>query len=69
MASVIQDSNVYDAPGGKGKRVGGNNFFLHADTQVQLVEPCSNDWCHVVLPTPPGGQAWAYQPGFLKAPQ
>jgi hypothetical protein len=65
--TVLQPADVYDAPDGKGNRIGDESFFLRPeDGAYQLVEPCRNNWCHLVIPAAPGGQGWVYETGFLK---
>ncbi len=65
--TVLQDSNVYDAP--EGNRIGGDNFFLNDGEKYDLVAPCANDWCHLVIPAVPGGKGFVFrgneQEGFF----
>ncbi|PEG35316.1 hypothetical protein CQY20_22375 [Mycolicibacterium agri] len=58
--TVLQNSDVYDAK--EGARVGPDTYFLLPGRKLDLVEPCSDDWCHLVIPDQevPGGQGWVY---------
>ncbi|MGZ4526340.1 MAG: hypothetical protein ACXVX7_07765 [Mycobacterium sp.] len=57
MATVRSDVDIYDAPGGKGKKIG----ILRSGRQVQLVRSCKpNDWCDVVIPELPAGNGWVW---------
>lgn len=58
--TVLQNSDVYDAKGGN--RVGPDTYFLTAGRTLTVVEPCADNWCHLVIPDPqvPGGQGWVY---------
>ncbi|MFO1173474.1 MAG: SH3 domain-containing protein [Hyphomicrobiaceae bacterium] len=54
-AKVVKDVDVYDAPGGKGKRTGS----LNAGTTVGF-EGCDGDWCHVTGGKVPNGDGYVY---------
>ncbi len=57
MATVRSDVDIYDAPGGKGKKIG----ILRSGRQVKLVGSCKpNDWCDVVIPELPAGNGWVW---------
>jgi hypothetical protein len=56
-ATVIQDVDVYDAPGGNGHVTG----VLRANNRVQLAGACQKqDWCHVLGPAVPNGDGWVW---------
>lgn len=62
---VIQDTDVYDAPGGK--RIGDEDFFLQAGKTVPVFGECGDDWCQVYVSTEDySGGAWAWG-GHLEA--
>jgi hypothetical protein len=68
-ATVKKQSDVYDAPDGVGNRLGAADYFLVPGRQLELVEPCRSNWCHLVIPDAqvPGGQGWVYQgEGYLE---
>ena len=50
-------------PDGVGKPL--PDVFLKVGEQYSLVEPCRDNWCHLIIPWAPGGTGWAYQDGFL----
>jgi hypothetical protein len=56
-ATVTQDVDVYDAPGGNGNVTG----VLRANATVQLAGACQKpDWCHVLGPAVPNGNGWVW---------
>ncbi|AFU02541.1 SH3 domain-containing protein [Nocardia brasiliensis] len=57
VATVTEDVDVYDAPGGAGDVLG----VLRQGQQVTLVGNCNrNDWCQVTGPAVPGGTGWVW---------
>ena len=65
FATVVSPVDVYNLPDGKGtvyKKADGSNVFLETGRQLQLVEPCRSDWCHLVVAEVPG-EAWVSQTG------
>ena len=64
VATVTADVDVYDQPDGIGNLYDG--VFLHVGQQLVLVEPCRDNWCHLLIPEAPGGEGWVYQDGFLQ---
>lgn len=60
--TVKQASDVYDAPDGKGHRIGPQSYNLAPGRTLTLVQPCANDWCLLNIPDPQvkGGQGWVY---------
>jgi hypothetical protein len=50
-------------PDGVGKPL--PDVFLKVGEQYSPVEPCRDNWCHLIIPWTPGGTGWAYQDGFL----
>ena len=58
--TVQQNSDVYDAEGGN--RLGPDSYFLKPGRTLELVAPCANDWCNLVIPDPevPGGKGFVY---------
>jgi hypothetical protein len=54
-ASVVQDVDVYKAPG-QGEPIG----VLQKGSQVSLVEPCNDNWCHIKGTAVPNGEGWVY---------
>ena len=64
--TVLQPADVYDAPDGNGNRIGDEDYFLNVNEKYELVEPCRDNWCHLVIPSAPGGQGWVYQDGYLQ---
>jgi hypothetical protein len=65
-AVVKQAVDIYDAPDGVGNKIGGDDFFLTPGRELRLVEPCRDNWCHLVIPeVPGGGWGWVYQDPFL----
>jgi len=63
VAAVTSDVDVYDKPDGVGTPYDG--IFLENGRTLELVEPCRDSWCHLVIPEVPGGRGWVYQDGFL----
>ena len=55
-AQVIQDVDVYDAPGGNGNQIG----VLNAGGSVTLLGDCADSWCNVQGAAVPTGQGWVY---------
>lgn len=66
QATVTNDVDVYDAPNGTGKKV--NGLFLHKGSKYDLLDPCADNWCHLIIPAAPGNSGWVYQDGFLSVP-
>ena len=67
-ATVLKDSDVYDAPDGKGNRLGPQSYFLRAGRTLTAAESCRDNWCLLNIPDPevPGGKGWVYAgDGFL----
>jgi hypothetical protein len=67
-ATVRKDSDVYDAPDGKGNRLGPQSYFLPVGRALTAAEPCRDNWCLLNIPDPevPGGKGWVYAgEGFL----
>jgi hypothetical protein len=71
-ATVTNDVDVYDVPGGNGQIIG----ILRSGRQVKFAtanglpaapgQTCKpQDWCHVVIPELPGGSGWVWDE-FLK---
>jgi hypothetical protein len=66
-ATVIADTDIYDKPDGKGKKIG----TLLVGEVHPVMEPCRNDWCRVGrielggYEGLPNGTAWVYSKGFL----
>jgi hypothetical protein len=59
FVKVLLDSDVYNAKGGGGQPI---SVLRHDTPGVTLVEPCSDNWCHVKWPA---GQGWVYDgPGY-----
>jgi hypothetical protein len=60
--TVLLNVEVYDQPGGGGKRIG---ELVAGTPGVYLAEPCRADrWCHV-KGNVPGGQGWVWSgPGY-----
>lgn len=54
-ASVVQDADVYDSPGGNGQQTG----FVKAGSKVKLLG-CENNWCHVQGKRVPQGEGYVY---------
>jgi serine/threonine protein kinase len=55
--ALVRDAvDIYDVPDGVGNVIG----VLHPGRRVNLVEPCRDGWCHVVLPEMPGGTGWVW---------
>jgi hypothetical protein len=55
--ALVKDAvDIYDVPDGVGNIIG----VLHPGRRVDLVEPCRDGWCHVVLPEMPGGTGWVW---------
>ena len=50
-------------PDGVGKPL--PDVFLKVGEQYSLVDPCRENWCHLVIPWVPGGTGWVHQDGFL----
>src|SRR5262245_20854669 len=47
MATVIADVDVYKQPGGQDKDKIGILYSNNKTTEVSLIPPCENNWCHV----------------------
>lgn len=62
-ATVINDVDAYEVPDGIGTPYPG--VFLDAGDSFTLVEPCRDNWCHLVTPGIGDGTSWVYQDGFL----
>lgn len=60
--TVQQNSDVYDAAGGGGNRLGPETYFLKPGRTLDLIAPCSDDWCNLVIKDPevPAGNGWVY---------
>ncbi|WP_123026376.1 SH3 domain-containing protein [Mycolicibacterium stellerae] len=64
-ATVIEGTDVYDAPDGDGNEVG---VFLATGRGLEIVDPgCRDDWCHLAVAEAPGGVGWVYQPHLQMA--
>jgi hypothetical protein len=50
------DVDVYDAPGGNGKKLG----VLRKGSVVSLLRPCEDSWCNVAGNAVPTGKGWVY---------
>jgi hypothetical protein len=62
-ATVLQDDDVYAAPGGVGKPIG----VLRAPNKVSLLEARPDQWCHVQGNAVPTGSGWVWcAPDFLQ---
>jgi hypothetical protein len=59
--TIQQNSDVYTAADGA-TRVGPESYFLHPGRTLELVAPCVDDWCNLVIPDPevPGGKGFVY---------
>lgn len=62
-ATVLNDVDVYSLPDGVGEPLDG--VFLSSGDTFSLVEPCRDNWCHLIISFAPGGTGWVYQDGFL----
>jgi hypothetical protein len=65
FVSVLLPTDVYDAPGGGGRKTG---MLQRGTQQVKLVEPCIDHWCRLAWPA---GAGWVWSgPGHesLKLP-
>ncbi|MDA2891931.1 hypothetical protein PDG61_13485 [Mycolicibacterium sp. BiH015] len=62
-ATVTSDVDVYEIPDGVGTPYPG--VFLRVGQQFKLVEPCRDNWCHLITPGIGDGTSWVYQDGFL----
>lgn len=60
MVTVLAKSDVFDAP--SGNRIGPDSYYLKVGRQLQLVQPCKDDWCLLAIPDPevPTGQGWVF---------
>ena len=63
-ATVLQATNVFNQPDGRGTeyRNANGNTISAPPGKVQLVEPdlCRDNWCHIVPPAGVNGEAWIY---------
>ena len=61
---VLIPTDVWDAPDGKGKKVGVSLTF---GRDVQIIgEGCRDGWCNVAVPEAPGGVGWVFQLHFRR---
>lgn len=61
---VLIPTDVWDAPDGKGKKVG---VSLPFGRDVQIIgEGCRAGWCNVAVPEAPGGVGWVLQLHFRR---
>jgi hypothetical protein len=66
-ATVVNETDIYDKPDGKGKRIG----TLEPGEVHPVLEPCRDDWCHIGtielggFPGLQNGTAWVYTKGFV----